>query len=976
MGREKDIEMRENPLPCLGVMLGLLVAGNTASADGVRFNRDIRPLLSDRCFQCHGPDAEDRKKDLRLDIPDGPEGALASRDGYFILKPGQPEESELWWRITDDFEEDRMPPVEAHKPALNASEIALFEQWILEGAEYQDFWAFIPPQVAQPPPIENVDWSKNPIDHWVMAHLEKIGLQPTEEADKRTLIRRVTFDLTGLPPTSGEISDFLSDDSPDAYVRLVDRLLHGEAYGEHMTRYWADLVRLSDTNGMHKDFHREFSPYRDWLIRSFNDNLPFDEFIKSQLAGDLYTEPSRDQLVASGFNRLHMIIDRGTAQPAESLHKNVVDRVEAFGTVFLGLTVQCAQCHDHKYDPITQKEYYQLYGFFNNFLGTAETVREPERGLQPPFINLTNPNQDRVIAGFNAERELLEFELAAELRKQNLEEVFPEKFSKIEAPWIWDDLQKNSSEAEFRSILSLDKLPRSALARFTGKSDTEVWVNGTSIGRAYNEEQGIVADISRLLRRGENEFTARSVRMEGETLEPLEARALTPEELEKEALAKVGFGFVLEYEIGNETETWTTGSGWSVKGNRGATWQPAQEIEGPDHKYDWTENVRTVPVLRLVRKLEDLAERKREFLEDIPAAMIMAEMDPPRQTRLLLGGNYENPGNPVERGTPAFLPPLPPTDSPSTRLDLAEWLVAPHHPLTARIAVNRFWQQFFGVGLVKTSEDFGAQGEWPSHPELLDYLAIRFRQSGWDVKGLLREIVLSKTYRQSSDADPEAYAADPENRRLARGSRYRMDAEMIRDQLLAVSGQLNRTLYGKSVKPPQPPGLWRMVSMARPFTYVADEGEKIYRRSLYTYWRRGMPPPQMTVMNAPSREFCVTRRERTNTPLQALLLMNEKEYFKAAKETAKNTLEQTEGMREGLSHAYEKVTSHLPGTSRLELMEDTLLGFEELYRSDPELAKSLTPEMEGNPLEKRIELAAWTMITHSLFNLELAKVRR
>lgn len=976
MGREQDSEMRVNPMLWLGIILGLPVAETPASADGIRFNRDIRPVLSDRCFQCHGPHAEDRKKDLRLDIPDGPEGALTARDDYFIVKPGQPEESELWWRITDDFEEDRMPPPEAHKPPLTASEIALFEQWILEGAEYQDFWAFIPPQVTQPPPIGNGDWSKNPIDHWVMAQLEESGLQPQEEADKRTLIRRVTFDLTGLPPTLGEIRDFLSDDGPDAYGRLVDRLLASEAYGEHMTRYWADLVRLSDTNGMHKDFHREFSAYRDWLIRSFNDNLPFDEFIKSQLAGDLYAEPSRDQLVASGFNRMHMIIDRGTAQPAESLHKNVVDRVEAFGTVFLGLTVQCAQCHDHKYDPITQEEYYQLYGFFNNFLGTAETDREPERGLQPPFINLTAPSQDRVIAGFDAERELLEFELSAALRQQNLGDVFPKEFAKIEVPWIWDDPKLKSGETEFRAILSLDEPPRSALARFTGKSETEVWVNGTSIGRAYKEDQGIVADISRLLQRGENEFTARSVRNEGVALEPLEARAPTPEELEKKALAKVGFGLVLDFDKGDETETWTTGSGWSVKGNGCSTWQSAREIKGPDHKYAWTEAVRTVTVLRLVRKLEDLAERKREFLEEVPAAMIMAEMDPPRQTRLLIGGNYENPGDPVERGTPAFLPPLPQTDGPATRMDLAEWLLSPHHPLTARIAVNRFWQQLFGVGLVKTSEDFGAQGEWPSHPELLDYLAVRFRESGWDVKGLLREIVLSKTYRQSSDAEPEAYAADPENRRLARGSRYRMDAEMIRDQLLAVSGQLNRILYGKSVKPPQPPGLWRMVSMARPFTYVADEGEKIYRRSLYTYWRRGMPPPQMTIMNAPSREFCVTRRERTNTPLQALLLMNEKEYFKAARETARITLEQTEGIREGLSHTYEKITSHLPGNSRLDLLEETLLGFEELYRGDPELAKSLTPGMEGDTLEKRIELAAWTLIAHSLYNLELAKVRR
>ena len=968
--------MRARLWPCLGILLGLFMAGRPASAAEIRFNRDIRPLLSDRCFQCHGPNADDRKKDLRLDIPHGPHGALTARDGYAILKPGHPEESELWWRITDDYEEDRMPPAEAHKPALNDAEIARFEQWIREGAEYEDFWAFVPPKASQPPQIRNGDWSHNPIDNWVMAHLEERGLQPKEEADKRTLIRRVTFDLTGLPPTLTEIGDFLSDEGSDAYVKLVDRLLARETYGEHMARYWADLVRLSDTNGMHKDFHREFSPYRDWLIRSFNDNLPFHKFIKYQLAGDLLPEPSREQLVASGFNRLHMIIDRGTAQPAESLHKNVVDRVTAFGATFLGLTVQCAQCHDHKYDPITQEEYYQLYGFFNNFLGAAETVREPERGLQPPFINLTTPRQDRAIAGFEAEQEQLEFELTATQRKQDLEDVFPKKFAEVEAPWIWDDPQAQSSEAEFKAILTLSKPPVAALVRFTGKSVTEVWVNGASIGRAHREDLGLVADIGGLLQRGENEFVAKSVAREGEALQPLEARPFTPEEREKEALAKVGFSFVLEYGEGDELETWTSGSDWLAKGNGTSAWQSAHEIKGPDHKFAWTEKTLTSPVLRLTRKLEDLEERRREFMEHIPGAMIMAEMDPPRQTRLLIGGNYENPGHPVERGTPAILPPLPPSDGPYSRMHLAEWLVDPQHPLTARVAVNRFWQQLFGVGLVKTSEDFGAQGEWPGHPELLDYLAIQFRQSGWDVKGLLREIVLSKTYRQSSDAEPEAYAADPENRLLARGSRYRMDAELIRDQLLAVSGQLNPSLYGKSVKPPQPPGLWRMVSMARPFTYVPDEGDKIYRRSLYTYWRRGMPPPQMTIMNAPSREFCVTRRERTNTPLQALLLMNEREYFKAAKETAKNTLEKMEGIREGLSHTYEKITSHLPGSSRLDLMENTLREFKDLYRGDPALAKSLTPEMEGNALEKRVELAAWTLVTHSLFNLELAKVRR
>ncbi len=968
--------MRSNPLKYPGIILGLVMAGNLSAVDKVHFNRDIRPILSDRCFQCHGPNAEDRKKEMRLDIPDGPEGSLTAREDYYVIKPGEPEASELWWRITDDFEEDRMPPVEAHKPPLNDEEIALFKRWILEGAEYQDFWAFVLPEKPKPPKINNRRWARTPIDQYVIASLEKQNLQPKEEADKRSLIRRLSFDLTGLPPTLEEIEDFLSDDRPEAYLTLVDRLLVDEAYGEHMTRYWADLVRLSDTNGMHKDFHREFSPYRDWLIRSFDDNLPFDEFIKYQLAGDLSAQPNRDQLVASGFNRLHMIIDRGTAQPAESLHKNVVDRVEAFGTTFLGLTVQCAQCHDHKYDPITQKDYYKLYAFFNNFLGAAETVKAPERGLQPPFINLTNPSQDRVIAGFNAEQQMLEFKLTAVQRKQELEDKFPKVFDKVKAPWIWDDPQLKSTETAFKTTLSLAKLPGSALARFAAMSVAQVAVNGTAIGTAYAENQGIAAEISQLLKLGENEITAIAAKNEDPDLERLEARPLTPEEIEKAKLAKLGFAFVLEYEAGGETEIFTSSSSWQVKGNRGSSWQPAREIKSANHNNAWTVKVRSNPVLELVRQMDDLKQRQADFLEDVPAAMIMAEMDPPRETRLLIGGNYENPGDPVERNTPGFLPPLPEKEGYYSRMDLAEWLVAPNHPLTARVAVNRFWQQLFGVGLVKTSEDFGAQGEWPRHPELLDYLTIRFMESGWDVKQLLREILLSNTYKQSSDASAEEFLADPENRFLARGSRYRMDAEMIRDQILAVSGQLNQTLYGKSVKPPQPPGLWRMVSMDRPFTYVADEGDKIYRRSLYTYWRRGMPPPQMTIMNAPSREFCVSRRERTNTPLQALLLMNEEEYFKAAQETAKNTLKEIQGVKEGLSHTYEKITSQLPGKSRLKLMEQILLEFKKLYENDPELAKSMTPEMKGSDLKNRIEVAAWTMITHGLFNLELAKVRR
>lgn len=736
------------------VLVGLLLLACNATtiADEVKFNRDIRPLLADRCFHCHGPAEKHREAELRLDQPHGKQGALADRSGSVAIMPGNIEASELWRRITTDDENEQMPPVDSNKERLTAEEQALIKQWILAGADYEKFWSFEAPRRSTVADVADEAWGKGPIDPFVWRRLQAEDRKPNGAADKRTLIRRVTFDLTGLPPSREEIASFLKDESPNAYAKLVDRLLADKAYGEHMARYWADLVRLADTNGMHKDFYRNFSTYRSWLIRSFNDNLPYDDFVRYQLAGDLYNKPTDDQLVASGFNRLHLIIDRGTALPEESHHKNVVDRVEAFGAAFLGLTVQCAQCHTHKYDPITQKEYYQLYAFFNNFDGAPETAGAPKGGIQAPSINL------------------------------------------------------------------------------------------------------------------------------GESNKP---------------------------------------------------------------------------------------------------AMVMKERAEPKPTHILIGGSYERPGEEVKRGTPAFLAPLPPKDSAYSRLDLANWLVDDQHPLTARVAVNRFWQQFFGVGLVKTAEDFGSQGEWPSHPELLDTLTVEFVESGWNVKQLVRTIVLSNTYRQSSNAKPEDYARDPENRLLARGPRYRMDAEMIRDQILFVSGKLNRTMYGESVKPPQPPGLWKAVSMAAPFTYQADKGDAIYRRSLYTYWRRALPPPQMTILNAPTREFCTPRRERTNTPLQALLLMNESEYFAAAMATAQATLKESAGdTKRGLQIAYEKITSHLPSDERLELLTQSLAEFQTLYEEEPELAAAMTKGIADIDQNQRIELAAWTMVTHSLLNLEITKVKR
>ncbi len=797
----------KSAIVALGVLAFPLLG---VAEEKIHFGRDIRPILSDRCFHCHGPNEHDRQAGFRLDRAEGPEGA------YQVIEPGSAEDSTLWYRVTAE-DDDRMPPPDSSKKPLTADEKQRIKRWIEEGAEYAEFWSFVPPQksvIPEPRPA-----SEQPIDRFVFRKLETKGLSPKPAADRRTLIRRLSLDLTGLPPTREEIRAFLADTSADAYERLVDRLLAKPQYGEHMTKYWLDLVRFADTNGIHHDHYREMSPYRDWIIRAFNENLPYNEFVKYQLAGDLFAEPTRDQLVASGFHRLHLIIDRGTALPEESYTRNVIDRVTAVGTAFMGLTVQCAVCHDHKYDPITAKDFYQLFAFFNNLDAEPETGgREGsdfERGLQPPYISLATEEQEAKLAELDS------------------------RISRIEAEI--KQLEQRADEA------------------------------------GDENAQGVKAEL----------------------------------EQAKQTLAT--------------------------------------------------------------------AKDERKKLEaDIPMAMVMKERAEPRPAHILIRGAYDKPGEKVERNTPAFLPPMKPMDGMKTRMDLAEWFLARENPLTARVAVNRFWQQLFGVGLVKTSEDFGAQGEWPSHPELLDYLAVSFIESGWDIKALIKQIVLSETYRQVSRATPGEFKADPENRLLARGSRFRMDSEAIRDQVLATSGLLNFAMYGKSVKPPQPAGLWRAVTMpsSYPRLYEPDTGDKIYRRSVYTFWKRGMPPPQMTILNAPSREACIARRERTNTPLQGLLLMNESEYMKAARHLAHQTIaDRPLAPEDRLAAIYETVTGRLPDAGEagefLKLAEDLAAS----YGRNPELAGQLC---EGVSLREGVspaELAAWTMVTSAIYNLDITKTR-
>ncbi|MGB7326032.1 MAG: PSD1 and planctomycete cytochrome C domain-containing protein [Rubripirellula sp.] len=762
------------------------------------FSDDVRPILSNHCFACHGPDENHREAGVRLDVPD------------------EVDLDEVIARIESDDPDVMMPPPEMNKP-LSPAQIKTLSGWVESGAPYQQHWSFVPltrpvvPPLASralPPESPTGDWDSSAIDRFVLARIAKKNKVASPPADRRSLIRRLSFDLTGLPPTIEDIDTFLADESEDAYANLVDRLMASPQYGEHMARYWLDLVRFADTNGLHHDHYREMTPYRDWVIRAFNENLRFDDFAKFQIAGDLYPDPTTEQLIASGFNRLHLIIDVGTALPEESFFRNVVDQVTAVGTAFMGLTVQCAVCHDHKYDPITQRDFYQLYAFYNNFDGEPETghrgTLDFKRGLQSPYLNLPTDEQ------------------AAEL--QRLDEMIAE--------------------------------------------------------------------------------------------------------LEKQ--------------------------------------KPLEKQEPTDAK----------------KELED-AKRDRDALTlQIPATLVMKERQEVRPAHILIRGAYDQPGDEVVRATPGFLPPMKPTDGPPTRMDLADWLVDPGNPLMSRVTVNRFWQQFLGVGLVKTAEDFGAQGQPPSHPELLDHLATEFLDSNWNVKSLVRSIVMSATYRQTSVGSPESFRDDPQNRLLTRGSRFRLDAEVIRDQLLRVSGLLNLEMNGKSVKVPQPAGLWKTVAMpsSYPSTFVADEGDNIYRRSIYTFWKRGMPPPQMTIFDAPSRESCIARRERTNTPLQALLLMNETQYFSAAMKLAYSLQNETDlSVTDQISLAYESTTSLPPDDAVLEVLAEAHAQFHASYVADPDSAEAMITGSEIAEVQAvkdpaaQADLAAMAMIVHSIFNLDRVK---
>jgi hypothetical protein len=779
----------------------VLALGTAAARAGVDFDRQVRPILADNCFACHGPDAHQRKAKLRLDTP---EGALGPRPGGAVIVPGDAAKSELVRRITADEAEMRMPPAKTGK-SLTAAQIDVLRRWIDEGAKWSAHWSFRKPQRPPLPDVALRGWVRNPIDCFVLARLEKEGLAPAPEADRTTLVRRLTLDLTGLPPTPAEVDAFLGDERPGAYERLVERLLASPRYGERMALEWLDAARFADTHGYHIDSGRDMSRWREWVIDAFNRNKPFDEFTVEQIAGDLLPNPTLAQKVASGFHRNHMINFEGGAIPQEYHNAYIVDRVNTTGTVWLGLSVACAQCHDHKFDPLTQREFYQLYAFFHN---VPENGLDGSKGNASPLLKAPSAEQQRRLD-----------RLEAEIK----------------------DLEKRLSGA-------------------APKGDTE--------SRQWKEQA---------------------------------AR---------------------------------------------------------------------------------LKKARGDLYNSIPSTMVMQEMAQPRETFLLVRGQYDRRGEKVRAATPAFLPPLP-AGAPPTRLGLARWLVDPSQPLTARVTVNRYWQMYFGTGLVKTAEDFGTQGERPSHPELLDWLACEF-VGGWDVKGVQRLIVTSATYRQSSAARPELLHRDPENRLLARAPRLRLPAEFIRDQALAVSGLLNGAIGGPSVAPYQPAGLWEELASRldganwTAQTYVQSKGRDLYRRTMYTFWKRTSPPPTLTAFDAPDRETCTVRRARTNTPLQALILLNDPTYVEASRKLAERIL--AEGGRtteERIAFAFRLVTARRPRPAEVGVLARVFETQLAAFRKDPRAALKLLKVGES-PRDDRLDpavLAAWGVVAGVILNLDEAVTR-
>lgn len=1017
--------------------LASLLAAPLLAAAAVEFNRDIQPILSDRCFACHGPDAKNRGIKLRLDSD---AGMFADLGGRAAVVPGDPEKSELMRRIRSTNPAVRMPPAYTGTK-LSEGEIELLRQWIAEGARWQKHWSLIAPQRPPLPAVRNRSWPRNAIDYFVLARLEKEGIEPSPEASKETLIRRVSLDLTGLPPSPEEVDAFLNDHSADAYERVVDRLLASPRYGERMAIRWLEAARYADTNGYQTDAERFMWRWRDWVIDAFNRDMPFDQFTIEQLAGDLLPAPRREQIIATGFNRNHRGNGEGGIIPEEYLVEYAADRVETMSTVWMGITMGCARCHEHKYDPFTQKDYYQLFAYFNNI---PEKGRYFKYGNTPPLIAAPTPEQERRLSEMG--RQIEQAAKRWQALAPDVESAFKKWQRSLRGAAALDWQPNRFLVAHFplepesgKSAVAWDEGVLGKAASFDGRRFYEAgkfaefnfydsftlaaWIRpaagtGAIVTRAKDalEESG----IAMMLKDGKLQLNLvqrwldDAIRVESEQSVPLnewhhvmasydgsrvaggirlyidgrpvkvkvlldelnqDFKAPDPWRIGGGGGEEIRFqGLIDEVRVYNRALGEQEAAMLAVRENLNAIGALASERRSQAQQLKlrqaFIEQYAAESLRQAWRQWADLVDARAQFEKTIPAVMVMQENPRRNPAHILIRGAYDRKGEPVRRGVPAALPPLP-ADAPDNRLGLARWLVDPKHPLTARVTVNRFWQMYFGSGLVKTAEDFGSQGERPSHPELLDWLAVEFIESGWKVKALQKLIVMSATYRQQSRLRPELQQRDPENRLLARGPRLRLSAEMVRDQALAISGLLVEKIGGPSVKPYQPAGLWKELTGGA--DYQRDSGENLYRRSLYTFWKRSAPPPAMMNFDASSRETCVVRENRTNTPLQALNLMNDVTYLEAARKMAERMIRQGgAAVADRLAYGFRLATARRPRPEELDVLMGHYRYQLDYYQTRRDDALKLLAQGESarDPAIDASELAAYSMVASLILNLD------
>jgi len=1048
----------------------------------IDFNRDIRPILSDKCFACHGPDGPNKRIKLRLDSEAGMHADLGG--GRRAVVPGSLEQSELVRRITAEDEAVRMPPVYSGR-TLSGREIELIKEWIRQGAEWQKHWSFLPPVRPELPQVKHQSWPKNPIDYFVLERLEREGLEPSPEADRATLIRRLSFDLTGLPPTLKEVDDFLHDQSPNAYERAVDRLLASPRYGERLAFRWLDAARYADTNGYQLDGERQMWRWRDWVIEAFNRNLPFDQFTVEQIAGDLLPSPTLDQRIATAFNRNHRTNSEDGIVPEEYAVEYVVDRVDTTSTVFLGLTMGCARCHNHKYDPFTQREYYQLYAYFNgipedgrvsNFGNAAPWIAAPDREQQRQLKQLESeiaetesrlallvkrllpaqrrwegtlasasnlqwfPNDNLLLRHALDENALLEISEAVEKDKLSRPGGKPYQTGfKNGAPKYVAAPTGQGVEFDGRLYFDAGKAAnfdyRDRVQDYKDKFAISAWFypeseqSGAIVTRMRDEVEGKENNLPKgkgygiFFVNGKAHFNLVNVwaddsfRVETAATLPIKqwhhllATFDSTQPHDKVQIYIDGQRQQLKINNGRLFRQFAdAGANLRIGGGGGPEWRfkgmidevriynalpdaeqiailscadpldriaaipPPKRTEGQRLKAlnAYLDRAAPADAQQVWKKLRELKQQKAKLEASFPTVMVMQELPAPRPTFVLKRGAYDAPTEKVERGAPAVLPPMP-NGYPNNRLGLARWLVSPGHPLTARVQVNHFWQMLFGTGLVKTAEDFGSQGELPSHPELLDWLATEFQRGGWDVKALLKTMVASATYRQSSKVTPPLLQRDPENRWLARGPRLRLSAEMIRDQALFVSGLLVEKLGGPPVKPYQPPGLWKDMVFSNMTNYDQSTGEDLWRRSLYTFWKRTVMPPGMHVFDASSREYCRVRETRTNTPLQALGLMNDVTYVEASRLLAQRMMTEGGETPEGhIAWAFRLATSRWPDEQEQEILLGNLKAQIEYFRNNPKEAARLLAVGDKRNDEKlnAAELAAYAGTASLILNLD------